>query len=133
MSSLHHCVGSYLLHAIRSLTNRYFRLEKSTSGEGEWKNYCLDCVELAQRAKEAERERPTSAKIRMILKLLGDIENSSDGQEKTIIFSQFTSMLNLIEPFLEEKGIKYARCKRFSPPFLYSMLTVCFHCQMMAL
>lgn len=47
----------------------------------------------------------------MILNLLRDIDERSDSQEKTIIFSQFTSMLDLIEPFLREKGIKYVRCE----------------------
>ena len=53
---------------------------------------------------------PSSAKIRKILELLGDIEER-DEEEKTIIFSQFTSMLDLIEPFLKAEGIKYVRCK----------------------
>jgi len=66
---------------------------------------------LAIKAKRLESERPSSAKIRMILNLLRDIDERSDSQEKTIIFSQFTSMLDLIEPFLREKGIKYVRCE----------------------
>lgn len=66
---------------------------------------------LAQQAKQAEKTRPTSAKIRMILKLLADIKERSKGEEKTIIFSQFTKMLDLIEPFLKDKGIEYVRCK----------------------
>ncbi|KAG6890238.1 hypothetical protein C0992_002766 [Termitomyces sp. T32_za158] len=69
---------------------------------------CLDCVPFAQQAKQAEKTRPTSAKIRMILKLLADIEERSR-EEKTIIFSQFTKMLDLIEPFLRGKGIEYVR------------------------
>ncbi|KAG6815677.1 hypothetical protein H0H87_012343 [Tephrocybe sp. NHM501043] len=70
---------------------------------------CVDCAPLALQAKEAERGRPSSAKIRMILKLLADIDTRSNGVEKTIIFSQFTKMLDLIEPFLREKGIEYVR------------------------
>jgi SNF2 family DNA or RNA helicase len=53
---------------------------------------------------------PSSTKIRKILELLGDIEDRGEG-EKTIIFSQFTSMLDLIEPFLKAEQIKYVRCK----------------------
>ena len=53
---------------------------------------------------------PSSAKIRKILELLEEIEERGE-EEKTIIFSQFTSMLDLIEPFLKAKGIKYVRCK----------------------
>ncbi|KIJ37106.1 hypothetical protein M422DRAFT_178448, partial [Sphaerobolus stellatus SS14] len=44
-----------------------------------------------------------------ILELLELIGEKSDGQDKTIIFSQFTSMLDLIEPFLKDAGIRYVR------------------------
>ncbi|KAF8153019.1 SNF2 family N-terminal domain-containing protein [Crassisporium funariophilum] len=84
-------------------------LHSSNTGEGEWNTHCRNCAPLAIKAKRDERERPSSAKIRMILKLLKDIDERSDCEEKTIIFSQFTSMLNLIEPFLAEKGVKYVR------------------------
>ncbi|KAG6811355.1 hypothetical protein H0H92_007820 [Tricholoma furcatifolium] len=70
---------------------------------------CIDCVPLAQQAKQALETRPSSAKIRMVLKLLNDIDVRSKREEKTIIFSQFTKMLDLIEPFLREKGIEYVR------------------------
>lgn len=51
-----------------------------------------------------------SAKTRMILDILREIRER-DEEEKTIIFSQFTSMLNIIEPFLEAEGLKFVRCK----------------------
>ncbi|KDR77106.1 hypothetical protein GALMADRAFT_66302 [Galerina marginata CBS 339.88] len=84
-------------------------LRSENVGEGEWSTHCRDCVPLAIKAKRAEAERPSSAKIRMILKLLKEIDTRSNSEEKTIIFSQFTSMLDLIEPFLTEKGVKYVR------------------------
>ncbi|KAJ7085696.1 SNF2 family DNA-dependent ATPase [Mycena belliarum] len=71
--------------------------------------YCDDCVPLAIQAKMEDKEQNSSAKIRMVLKLLRDVDQRSEGQEKTIIFSQFTSMLDLIEPFLLEDGIRYVR------------------------
>ncbi|KAJ3519674.1 hypothetical protein NMY22_g13094 [Coprinellus aureogranulatus] len=64
-------------------------LNASNAGQGEWKNHCVECVPLAEQAKRAELERPSSAKIRMMLKILRDIEKR-DPEEKTIIFSQFT-------------------------------------------
>lgn len=70
--------------------------------------HCRDCASLVSNARGKE-SRPSSAKIRMIMKLLQEIEERSDGEEKTIIFSQFTSMLNLIEPFLKDAGVKYVR------------------------
>ena len=67
---------------------------------------------------------PDSAKTRQILKLLDDIDERSNAEEKTIIFSQFTSMLSLIEPFLKSRGIRYVRCKSCSPllMFLFSWI-----------
>ncbi|KAF7762156.1 hypothetical protein Agabi119p4_8749 [Agaricus bisporus var. burnettii] len=76
------------------------------AGEGKWSNHCKTCIPLAEQAQLVENEHPSSAKIRMILKLLNDIDERSQSTEKTIIFSQFTSMLDLIEPFLKEKGVR---------------------------
>ena len=87
------------------------RLHSDNTGADEWNTHCRGCVPLAKEARRAERDRPSSAKIRMILRLLKEVDERSEGEEKTIIFSQFTSMLDLIEPFLNEKGIKYVRCE----------------------
>ncbi|KAJ7311499.1 SNF2 family DNA-dependent ATPase [Mycena albidolilacea] len=76
-----------------------------TAGEA----YCIDCAPLAIQAKMEDDDHNSSAKIRMIVKLLREIDERSDGEEKTIIFSQFTTMLDLIEPFLREEGIRYVR------------------------
>ncbi|KAK2460825.1 hypothetical protein APHAL10511_007295 [Amanita phalloides] len=84
-------------------------LSPSNAAEGEWENACIDCVPLALHAQEIEKGRPSSAKIRKILEILQDIEERSDGVEKTIVFSQFTSMLDLIEPFLKDERIRYVR------------------------
>jgi len=65
---------------------------------------CKPCATMASRPRKGD-----SAKIRMILKLLKEVEVRSGGEEKTIVFSQFTSMLDLIEGFLKEDGIRYVR------------------------
>ena len=54
---------------------------------------------------------PDSAKIRMMMQLLKGVEEKSEKKEKTIVFSQFTSFLDLIEPFLNAEGMKYVRCE----------------------
>jgi SNF2 family DNA or RNA helicase len=51
-----------------------------------------------------------------LLELLKEINarEDDDGElsgEKTIVFSQFTSMLDLIQPFLKDAGIAFVRCK----------------------
>lgn len=73
--------------------------------------HCIDCAPMALKVRRGEDARPSSAKIRMILKVLREIDERSEGQEKTIIFSQFTTMLDLIEPFLQDKGVGYVRCE----------------------
>jgi SNF2 family DNA or RNA helicase len=50
-----------------------------------------------------------------MMELLVAVKGRSDGKEKTIVFSQFTSFLNLLEPFLKEEGIGYVRCRSYVP------------------
>jgi SNF2 family DNA or RNA helicase len=59
---------------------------------------------------------PDSAKIRKLLELLGEINSRKDGEgeptgEKTIVFSQFTTMLDIIQLFLKDAGISFVRCE----------------------
>ncbi|KII91481.1 hypothetical protein PLICRDRAFT_51622 [Plicaturopsis crispa FD-325 SS-3] len=78
-------------------------------------SHCIDCVDLAEKARRksivvgGSDLPPDSAKVRKILELLQEIEEREDSEEKTIIFSQFTTMLDLIQPFLRAEGIKYCR------------------------
>ncbi|KAI6041942.1 SNF2 family N-terminal domain-containing protein [Pisolithus marmoratus] len=50
-----------------------------------------------------------SAKMRQLVELLLKIDADSAGQGKMIIFSYFTSMLDLVQPFLSAKGFILAR------------------------
>ncbi|KAK7040722.1 hypothetical protein VNI00_009628 [Paramarasmius palmivorus] len=70
---------------------------------------CDDCATLTLEAKSEITSGGDSAKIRKIVELLEDIDERSRKTEKTIIFSQFTSMLDLIQPFLRERGWKFVR------------------------
>lgn len=54
-------------------------------------------------SKKKEKVLPSSKMVEM-LKILKE-----DSHRKTIIFSQFTSMLDILEPFLKENGFKYVR------------------------
>lgn len=75
---------------------------------------CNACASLMTKARRRSTDSdlpPDSSKTRKILELLHDIDKQSGGQEKTIIFSQFTSMLDLLEPFLLAEGIKFVRCE----------------------
>jgi SNF2 family DNA or RNA helicase len=57
---------------------------------------------------DGEMRPEASAKIRQLLQLLSEIQNRG---ERTIVFSQFTSFLDLLGPFLKAEGISFVRCK----------------------
>jgi len=95
--------------------NTYFYVRSPADGRLDpgREKHCADCAEISQKAAvKAEDGMPdSSSKIRKLLELLNDVEERSGKKEKTIVFSQFTSFLNLIEPFLKAKGIKFVRCE----------------------
>ncbi|KAJ7194709.1 SNF2 family N-terminal domain-containing protein, partial [Mycena pura] len=74
-----------------------------------WPNHCAKCAALKVQAENFRGPMGSSAKIREIIPLLRRIDEVSDGQEKTVIFSQFTSMLDIIEPFLLAAGVGFVR------------------------
>ncbi|KAI6126880.1 SNF2 family N-terminal domain-containing protein [Pisolithus sp. B1] len=82
---------------------------------GKHSTHCDACASLAvtsgQKSSSSKDPKlpPDSAKIRKLLEILKEIDERSGGEEKTIIFSQFTSMLDLIGPFLDAEGVKYVR------------------------
>ncbi|ODO05828.1 hypothetical protein I350_04889 [Cryptococcus amylolentus CBS 6273] len=74
--------------------------------------HCAGCIGLTERVSARDKSSnlpPDSAKIRTLLKLLSEIDEKSGGQEKTIVFSQFTTFLNLVEPFLKKHKIAFVR------------------------
>lgn len=93
--------------------------------------HCTDCRKIAETARRRSIHAgtsdtpPDSAKVRKIIELLRDIDERSDGVEKTIIFSQFTSMLDLIQPFLRAEGMKYVRCTSIWLFFVAGILADC--------
>src|SRR5271170_3277733 len=86
-----------------------------TTGRGR----CNDCEKNLEsfRFRKVTSGRSSSSKIRRMLEIL---KTPVDGNKsvKTIIFSQFTSMLDLIEPFLHDHNIKFGRCNSPSQNFL---------------
>ncbi|KZT63245.1 hypothetical protein DAEQUDRAFT_742034 [Daedalea quercina L-15889] len=83
-------------------------LKSSNTGEDGACTACMAVVVKANQARQSDLP-PDSAKTRKIMEILKEIDESSEGEEKTIIFSQFTSMLDIIEPFLKADGIRYVR------------------------
>ncbi|KAF2471084.1 uncharacterized protein BDR25DRAFT_224278 [Lindgomyces ingoldianus] len=93
---------------------------KHVNGKG--KSRVKEKKTLAQLKKESLRNKAakkkylrrlrkdwvTSAKINKTIQLLNEIE-SNDPAEKTLIFSQFTSLLDLLEVPLQDRNIKYQR------------------------
>ena len=72
--------------------------------------YCRSCAMVQkQRSLTATDSAYRSTKIRCILKLLKEIDSKPDNG-KTIIFSEFTSMLDIVAAVLDEERIRYVRC-----------------------
>ncbi|CCJ28149.1 unnamed protein product, partial [Pneumocystis jirovecii] len=59
-----------------------------------------------------------SSKIKKMMEILQFKDNNSGTDHKTIVFSQFTSMLDLIEPFLKAENIKFVRYDGSMPHYL---------------
>ncbi|KIO30136.1 hypothetical protein M407DRAFT_20805 [Tulasnella calospora MUT 4182] len=81
--------------------------------------YCPDCeVQVVLKARRKSlpsgddlevQTLPSSAKTRKLVEILEKIEEDSEGQDKTIVFSQFTSFLDIVEKFLRKAGLKFVR------------------------
>ncbi|KAE8215945.1 hypothetical protein CF327_g804 [Tilletia walkeri] len=71
---------------------------------------CVGCATIVdnQRAAGMDWSEKASTKVNAILRILGDVRDRGEG-EKTIVFSQFTSFLDLLEPHLRKNKFKYER------------------------
>lgn len=69
-----------------------------------------------------QREWKSSSKIRMLLDLLANIkhERSKDNSVKSVIFSQFTSFLDLVKDALEDREIDYTTVSFFLFHFVFN-------------
>jgi SNF2 family DNA or RNA helicase len=70
--------------------------------------HCTSCQAIV--SKDSDISEIDSAKLRKIVELVDGVEERSGGTEKIIIFSQFTSMLRLIQEVLMERGLKFVQC-----------------------
>ena len=71
--------------------------------------HCGPCQVVV--AKNVDTSDSDSAKIRKIIELVDEVEQRSNKTEKIIIFSQFTTMLRLIQEVLNERGLKFVQCR----------------------
>jgi len=80
-------------------------------------SFCDDCKSLnAETSRFGHSSsnvgwKPSSAKIRKIVTLLQEIDCHSGKTEKSIIFSQFTGMLDIIGKAFQAEEIKFTRCR----------------------
>ncbi|PWN33612.1 uncharacterized protein FA14DRAFT_161375 [Meira miltonrushii] len=103
-----------LLAGLSVASKRCDRCQKEMTREeiakgGEHCRVCQDRIqaEKMQGGGKSAWTGKSSTKIRTMLRLLNTIRE--EGDEKTIVFSQFTSFLDLVEPFLREEGHKFVR------------------------
>ncbi|KAL0145255.1 SNF2 family N-terminal domain-containing protein [Mucor lusitanicus] len=65
--------------------------------------------EKEQEALQRVQEYVSSAKIDKMIEILDNTASETGGQDKTIVFSQFTGFLDLIHRPLKDRGYKYLR------------------------
>jgi SNF2 family DNA or RNA helicase len=105
-------VGSFLGDSPHSLIkNNVGRLTRRNTADQAWPGHCINCAAFKVQAENLRSSKRASAKIRTIVRLLQHIAKESGGEEKTVIFSQFTAMLDIIESFLMVIGIDFVRCE----------------------
>lgn len=92
-----------------------FHFQPDPRLDDQTRQQCAKCAELIYEAEVKHvvlgKLPPSSAKIRKTLELLKGVRERSKNVEKTIIFSQFTSFLDLLEPFVKHEKYNYVRCK----------------------
>ncbi|ORZ01384.1 SNF2 family N-terminal domain-domain-containing protein [Syncephalastrum racemosum] len=92
-----------------------------------YESFCDACTQLLQESTEPQTlhtaaidtklppgDFVTSTKVSQVLRILADTRRRAPG-EKTIVFSQFTSMLDLLEDPLRKCGFQYVRYDGFMP------------------
>lgn len=70
--------------------------------------HCGSCQAIV--ARDVGTSETDSAKLRKIIELVNGIEKRTNKTEKIIVFSQFTSMLRLIQEALNEQGLGFVQC-----------------------
>ena len=79
-----------------------FKVKRRSKGR---ERFCVGCAEEMNPLDDTKY----STKIRQLMDKLNEIRDE-DPTRKTIVFSQFTSMLALIKPFLKEGNFKFVEC-----------------------
>ncbi|KGO66055.1 Zinc finger, RING-type [Penicillium italicum] len=102
------CAHSYCWGCIEQVIERQHKCPLCRADIKETNTLVSPAVELGEDTDtvEADPDSPSS-KIETLVKIM-----TAQGQApgtKTVVFSQWTSFLNLIEPHLEQRGIKFAR------------------------
>ncbi|OQD71134.1 hypothetical protein PENPOL_c001G10048 [Penicillium polonicum] len=102
------CAHSYCRGCIEQVIERQHKCPLCRADISETNTLVSPAVELGEDTDtvEADPDSPSS-KIETLVKIL-----TAQGQApgtKTVVFSQWTSFLDLIEPQLEQRGIKFAR------------------------
>ncbi|KAJ5836819.1 Zinc finger RING-type [Penicillium robsamsonii] len=102
------CAHSYCRGCIEQVIERQHKCPLCRADIKETNTLVAPAVELGEDTDivDADPDSPSS-KIETLVKIL-----TAQGQApgtKTVVFSQWTSFLNLIEPHLEQRGIKFAR------------------------
>nr|GAT50030.1 DNA repair protein RAD5 [Mycena chlorophos] len=81
------------------------RLTRTSMAGKDWPEFCVNCAALQVQTENLSGPLRPSAKVKRIVRILKGVPWG----EKTVIFSQWTSFFDLLEPFLMGMGVKYTR------------------------
>ncbi|KZN89343.1 putative SWI/SNF-related matrix-associated actin-dependent regulator of chromatin subfamily A member 3-like [Penicillium chrysogenum] len=103
------CAHSYCRGCIEQVIERQHKCPLCRADINETSTLVSPAVELSEDTDTIEADHPNSpsSKIETLVKIL-----TAQGQApgtKTVVFSQWTSFLDLIEPHLQQRGVKFAR------------------------
>lgn len=102
------CAHSYCRGCIEQVIERQHKCPLCRADLKDNSLLVSPAVELGEDSSKAVADpSQPSSKIEALLKVL--TAKGQAPETKTVVFSQWTSFLNLIEPHLEQRGIKFAR------------------------
>ena len=89
-------------------------LDPGATAAGGSTTRCAECTEAVEKSQQSGHEWLSpgrgSTKVRLMVNQLKKF-NQEAHEEKTIVFSQFTGFLDLVEPFLKEEKLNFVRCE----------------------
>lgn len=94
-------------------TSLFFRKSNLPHSLENTSGHCQKCSDSILGRIRKLQGRP-STKLKTLIRILSDISKQSNGKDKTAVYSQWTTMLDIGSLSLTEKGIKHVHCESYT-------------------